>query len=445
MNPRSLIHRYLLGDTSEDEAKELDRLLADDPELRREFILAATVDTGLREVAFERAVEPRQPQAETKPTNRLRWIAWGSFIVAAVLIVAFRPLLSGNNSIAVLISSEDAAWESALPTTPGSTLAPGLLNLKAGVATVRFDSGAEIVLEAPAQLELVTAMRGKLLAGAAVIDVPERAIGFTIETPDGYAVDYGTQFAVRVDQLKKQSDFEIIEGEIAVHHPPSGDEVRLTGQGQGATVSTDSLVRFDSESPDREEIPSSNIVRIATNGRAASVRHDTSAKKPLNPEVLSVKRTNNGKRDHRCFFSFDLSAVAFDEVDSAMLRLNLVPSTRGFASRLPKINRFGVYGLTNPAKKDWQNDVTWDQAPGPDDGVLLGTFEIRRSQQRGSVGIEGEELLQFLKANHDGPVTLILVRETSQIQGFGPGLTHTFASDTHPEAVGPMLEFTIRD
>ena len=51
--------------------------------------------------------------------------------------------------VADLVSSEDAAWESSLPTTPGSTLTPGVLNLRSGVATIQFASGAQIVLEAP--------------------------------------------------------------------------------------------------------------------------------------------------------------------------------------------------------------------------------------------------------------------------------------------------------
>lgn len=43
------------------------------------------------------------------------------------------------------------------------------------------------------------------------------------------------------------------------------------------------------------------------------------------------------------------------------------------------------------------------------------------------------------------PVTLILVRETTQVEGVGPGLAHLFASDSHPESVGPMLEFSLTE
>ncbi len=449
MEHESLIQKYLLGQVSDEELLQLEQLLRDDPELRQHFVVSSTVDMGLRELAFEQAVESIEPPSRRSRMSPIGFAAAGFAlaVVASILVVAFvLPDSSQPKPIAVLLSAENAAWESSLPTTPGSELTSGLLSLKSGVATIRFRSGAEVVMEAPASLELVTTMRGKLLAGAAVIDVPDSAIGFVIETPDGYAIDYGTRFAVRVDHQEQQSDFEIIEGEIAVHHPRTGDEVRLTGQGKTATISDQSLEVIDSELQDdnRSVEPMGRITRIGTNGRAGSALR-RNKRKFITPDVLSVKRTDNGKWDYRSFFAFDLSATNLDLAKSARLRLNLVPSTRGLVSRLPTVNRFGVYGLTNTAKANWNTDCLWEESPGPEDGVLLGTFEIPRSQKRGSFGIQNDKLLDFLKANRDGSITLILVRETTQIEGTGPSLTHMFASDSHPEAVGPMLEFTLAE
>lgn len=450
MNPTSLIQRYLVGDVSEDEVRELDRLLADDPDLRREFVLGAATDAGLREVALERAAEPVQTQPQAKPARWYRGVVWLSVAASFVVVLTFGPSFFRQNTIATLASSENAAWESSLPTIPGSKLAPGSLKLKSGVATIRFDSGAEVVLEATAELQLMTPMKGKLVTGAAVIDVPDLAIGFVIETPDGYAIDYGTRFAVRVDQQERQSNFEVIEGEIAVHHPQTGENVRLTGQGKSATVSNRSLVVTDVERQEDAELPenaisrSANVIRIGTNGRTGSVIRNNKMKR-LHRDVLSVKTTELANWDQRSFFAFDLAGVDLRQVEAVLLRLNLVPSIRGFASRLPKINRFGVYGLTNPAKADWKIESRWEEAPAPEDGVLLGTFEVPRSRQRGSFSIQNAELLSFLKEHQNGSVTLILVRETTQIEGVGPGPAHMFASDSHPESVGPMLELSLAE
>lgn len=443
MEPDALIHRYLLGEATKAEVNELDRLLAADPGLRRALILEARTDAGLREIALERMAEPSASEKKTV-SPIFRPMAWIAIAAAVVLTAALTwTQVSQPNSVATLVSNENAAWESALPTMPGSELNPGLLKLKSGVATIRFHSGAELILEAPAELELIDRLRAKLLSGAAVIEAPESAKGFIIETPNGYAVDYGTQFAVRVNTKEQTSDFELIEGEIAVHHPQSGDEVRLVDQGRTASVSERAMVVTDVNAEESPVEDPTNILRLRTNGRLGSVRRNPLIK--TRPEILVARRSNSGRHNAHSFFAFDLSSVDWSQAESAQLRLNLVPSAAGFAARLPRINRFAVYGLTNAAKANWKSNGAWDDAPQPDDGVLLGYFEIPRSQKRGSFSVRSDELLEFLKARQDGVATLILTRETTFIAGAGKGLTHTFASDSHPEATGPALEFSIKN
>lgn len=443
MEPDALIHRYLLGEATEAEVEELDRLLAAVPELRRKLILEARTDAGLREIALERLAEPSSLEGKTiSPIFRpMAWIA----IAAAVVMMAALTWTQASkpNSIATLVSNENAAWESSLPTMPGSELTPGLLKLKSGVATIRFHSGAELILEAPAELELIDRLRCRLVTGAAVVEAPESARGFTIETPDGYAVDYGTQFAVRVNLDERTSDFELIKGEIAVHHSESGEEVRLTDQGKTASVSKQAMLVTDVNAEESPVEDPTNILRLRTNGRLGSVRRNPMIE--TRPEILVARRSNSGRHNAHSFFAFDLSAVDWSQAESAQLRLNLVPSAAGFAARLPRINRFAIYGLTNAAKADWKSNGAWDDAPQPEDGVLLGYFEIPRSQKRGSFSVRSHELLEFLKARQDGEATLILTRETTFVAGTGKGLTHTFASDSHPEATGPTLEFSINE
>lgn len=443
MDAKQLIERYLLGIATRTETDQLDQLLADDPELRREFVKAANLDAGMRELAQQRLAEPDLVEAKR---GRFGWAGLLTLAVAASLLVAVGMFAFSPTPVATLESSENAAWESDLPTKPGAKLTPGILDLKAGVATIRFESGAEVVLEAPAALELIDPMRGRLIAGAATIDVPESAHGFVIETHDGFAVDYGTKFAVKIDDTTKHSDFELIEGEIAVHHGTAGDEVRLTDEGKTATLADTSIVLGHIESEVEEEVvlPTPKIVRIGTDGRTGSAVF-SNKHKFIDPEVLSVKKSNSGKWDHRSFFAFDFSGIDFDRVESVRLRLNQVPSHRGSKARLPKVNRFSIYGLTNVEKDNWQPRCRWNDSPGPEDGVFLAAFEIPRSKLRGSVQLQTDELFEFLKNDADKAVTLILVRDTTNIEGVGPGYMHMFASDSHPESVGPLLEFSMID
>ncbi len=454
MNPKEMIHQYLLGNLDEEGVEKLNRLLANDPELRVDFAQAANVDAALRDTSVERSIEAvsaNVPPAQShQPNGRFRfWLIAACTAVAASMLIAIGLWMRQPQAIATIVSSEDAAWESRLPTSPGAELSPGVLNLRTGIATIEFHSGAELVVEAPAQIELVSDMRAKLNAGAAVMDVPHSAKGFVLETPEGFAIDFGTRFAVNVDQVREASDFELIEGEIEVHHPKSGTSLRLNEVGAAALVSVDSMELIEDRLLDEtQEWPVENgarIIRVATEGRCGSaIRNEKRRGKAILPEYLYAKHTG-GKWEMRSFFQFDLTAVPRDRIDAATLRLNQVLSYRGSASLLPKINRFAVYGLTNSEKDNWTIETTWDESPGPEDGVLLGTFEIPRSQQRGKIEVSTPELRDFVSDHGDKPVTLILVRETNRTPGIGSSMTHMFASDRHPEAVGPLLELTVSE
>ena len=226
MESDQLIHRYLIGEASKDEVETPDRLLATDPVLRRKLIFEAGTDAGLREIAFERV--SKEGAGDSERNSIVVFPRVVSFFTMAAAVTLLGVLtwswFSKPEVVVTLVSSEGASWESSLPTSPGSDLTAGYLNLTSGMATIRFRSGAEVVLETPANLVLETPMRGKLLAGAAVIDVPDEAIGFIMETPDGDAIDHGTLFAVSVDEKESNSAFEVLEGEITVHHPVTGKE-----------------------------------------------------------------------------------------------------------------------------------------------------------------------------------------------------------------------------
>ena len=102
-----------------------------------------------------------------------------------------------------------------------------------------------------------------------------------------------------------------------------------------------------------------------------------------------------------------------------------------------------VFGITNDTALNWRVGSDWESIPAPEDGVLLGTFDIPRSQQRGVFGTETEALLEFLNSHETGTVTFLVTRQTTELQR--RGLVHAFASDSHPEASGPILELAIRN
>lgn len=464
-----LISRWRDGEISDSESDELNELLRQSKEARKLFSREATLHGLLSVAVADEVVESVSDLSAARTlaaTNTLltrksaALAAALSALAAGILVAIGMTWIVSRNAaphgesepiIAKILSREDAAWESALPTAVGSELSAGTLTLKAGVATILFRSGVKVSLEAPAQLELIDPMRGRINHGAAVIDVPDSAIGFVIETPDGYAVDYGTKFAVLVDAEKEKSDFELIEGEISVHHPGSGEELRLSKKRDAATIVDDTLFAGSAkrnESPTRVPSASDRERRVRLQADILSSvlknqnRHRKWHSNILKSNMLSARKAPGGRFDHYSLLAFDLPDFEDAPIESASFRVNLVPGTAGFSLRLPETCHFRIYGIADEKLQQWKSGVVWDEAPSIDDGVLLGRFEIPRSKQRGIFGISGPRLLRFLNENQGKRVTLVLYRETQQLET-GPGDTHLFAGYVHPESVGPIIEMVV--
>jgi hypothetical protein len=387
-----------------------------------------------------------------------RWrspLIWKSSGAAACLIIGLalwglysRPQ---KHAIATLISSEHAAWESSSPTMPGLELHRGLLKLVAGMATIRFESGAQVILEAPAQLILESTMRAKLVAGSVVVHVPESAIGFIIDTPNGYAVDYGTEFAVKFDEKMRQSTFQVVSGEISVAHARTDQAVRLTDD-QLLVATHDALLqpqlaRIETSLVSKER----NALRFSTSHETSVIRHNY-RERFLYPEFLMAKTGRNkvdgfasfdefDDFDRRALFSFDLTAADISAIQSAQVRLNLVPSGIGYATYLPEANTFAIYGVVDEAAEEWSDELRWEDAPRLEQCKLLGTFDVPRGLQTGSFTLGNATLVSFLKSDSNARVTFVLVRLTGEKKS--QGLVHTFASSQHAEASGPSLEIRV--
>ena len=206
-----LIAAYQTGQISDEDLAELESALRDHSEARQLFHQSCRIDSHL-----QRETESLSDQDEHNakraltfpaPTRRRFSLLDAGLSAAVVALLAIMAgfWLSAPRVVATIKATENASWESTLPTAPGSELIPGEMTLTSGLATIQFRSGAEMTLEAPAQLSLETAMRARLHSGAAVMEVPESATGFILETPDGKVIDHGTSFAVNVDEARQRS------------------------------------------------------------------------------------------------------------------------------------------------------------------------------------------------------------------------------------------------
>lgn len=436
-----LINRYLNEDLNEDELHEFDQLLRKDPKLRRNFYDQTNVISALEE-EFEKT-ESSGKVIEIQPP-KLRFIPYGLAVAASLIlsigIFAVYSKTKTPNYVATLKENENAAWESSLPTTAGSKLIPGTMNLKAGVATILFDSGAEITMEAPCKIDIQDPMRAKLYQGNVIVKAPESAKGFILETPDGYAVDHGTSFGVFANGPGKETTFNVLEGTISVHSEQGeslylnqNESTKLTQGGIGTKVINQSTEIITKKKEGKS-------IRIPSDGKNLTIIRNNQFEF-LDPDHLMVKLDTGGKPyERRSLINFMTSETDWPEIKDAGLRINLVPSRWGHRVYLPITNRFKVLAVAGFTGIEWNQTLNWEEAPKIEDCTEVGTFEIPRSQDSGSILLKTPELLKFLKYNQSHEYTFIIIRETSETKG--SGLVHTFASDSHPQSSGPSLELS---
>jgi hypothetical protein len=101
------------------------------------------------------------------------------------------------NSAARLTATEECQWASdSAVTKPGTALMPGqLVHLLDGLAEITFGSGARVILQGPARLEIESAKTAVLHSGKLVADVPDDLRGFKIHTPSADVISVPVESA----------------------------------------------------------------------------------------------------------------------------------------------------------------------------------------------------------------------------------------------------------
>lgn len=115
--------------------------------------------------------------------------------------------------VATLTHVADCIWESpAAPRRPGSRLMPGELRLAKGIARIHFDSGPDLVVQAPAALRIQSSTTALVHSGRVVFRADETASPFDLQTPSSNLLDIGTEYAV--DISAESEEIHVFEGEV---------------------------------------------------------------------------------------------------------------------------------------------------------------------------------------------------------------------------------------
>ncbi len=474
-----LVERSLSGDLDEAARTEMNETLRSSPEARTLYAQAMHQHAALKldgRLTRELAEPVTSMSGEVGATGRavksrpLLRVAAAAAVLAAVGVSAWmlprggsvkEMAQTGPKTIATVIKARGCKWAgSTLPTAEGSRVTAGTLELAEGIATVKFDSGAEVVMEAPATLELVDAMACRLVKGTLVADVPPSAIGFVVDTPDAKVVDYGTRFGVSAGEDGKYL-VQVLEGLVEVN-PKSANEPKMLKAGE----KVDTGVRASQVRPPQpgQEPPrwqpqtildaggGWRVISTAYGrGKDSYIQSSEKSQRTFGDDpYFRVKHSTLAPDlNRRGYIGFDLEKFAGQTIEDAELVLSIEPSDLGFATLVPD-SSFAVYGVTDESSDDWdEHGISWKGAPAHDptqkdrhlpdlkNAVLLGRFHIDQGVSRGTRTLRGQALVDFLRQDTNGIVTFIICRVTDETTR--DGLVHAFATKENGSNMPPLL------
>jgi ferric-dicitrate binding protein FerR (iron transport regulator) len=245
-----LISAHFDGELAAEERAELETMLLSSSMARQDFLDHADFHGMLREQAMQAGcadwlVEPAAPRPPIARFPIRRWIAAG---LAACLALGWwllpRPAApadaslesshANNDEVALLGMALDVEWNGRSFTT-GEALPKGLLDIRKGTLRLDFYSGARVVLEGPARLELLSADLARLDEGKLTAKVPPPAQGFTILNGEIRVVDRGTQFGMSVAG-KDNCTVHVFDGEVELQGDLPEATARMLFEGDAVAI-----------------------------------------------------------------------------------------------------------------------------------------------------------------------------------------------------------------
>jgi ferric-dicitrate binding protein FerR (iron transport regulator) len=244
-DPKALIHGYLDGQLSDEQVRELNDWIKEDPRHARLFASCALLHDRLHDQYRSRAVLEGSGLGRARPrlSDDRRW-RWG--LAAAMLIglglsfLGWRAARRGHGGeVASLVEARDVVWgDRQSPIAVGTRLGPRDIRCASGTFKLVFDAGVVVALEGPADLRILSGKRILALRGRITAHVDGRARGFAIETPNTLVVDQGTEFGVEID-ASGQTDVVVFQGLVDLAHSEPADHpapIKRLARGEGMRV-----------------------------------------------------------------------------------------------------------------------------------------------------------------------------------------------------------------
>ena len=153
------------------------------------------------------------PIPENTPTKKTTW-------------GGVESTLTGH---AVLRKTIDVIWPNdEQRVIDGSLLPPGIFAFSSGVAVIDFFCGATLVVEGPAQLDVISDWVVSVKNGRVEATVPPAAQGFIVKAAGTDIIDLGTRFALDMSEGKAQ--VAVLDGEVLLRGNQFDDDLLQAGE-----------------------------------------------------------------------------------------------------------------------------------------------------------------------------------------------------------------------
>lgn len=242
-----LIAAYLDQELAAEEKRELEEMLLASSKAREIFLDRAEWHGLLREQALQSqaallmGAEAAAPKLI--PFRRKAWL--GAAMAACIALgwwllprdttenpaIAGHKVASASERVALLAQAIDVTWEEGGGNfSAGSALPKGWLKISSGTLRLDFYSGARVILEGPASIELLSPDLARLEKGKLTARVPPPAEGFTVISSDLRVVDRGTEFGMNVSGAN-DCEVHVFDGEVELQGelPASAEKALLQG------------------------------------------------------------------------------------------------------------------------------------------------------------------------------------------------------------------------
>ncbi len=245
------------GSISSQRHGELEQWLANDEAARRHYVRAMSLSASLHEYAGEFESEEGDESivsfSNRGEKRRWPWRARLSFAAALVASLFLGGILvrqwanpeanemgiGQDDGVAVITRASGLGWiEGAVCYRLGDRIPVGNLQLASGTIQIEFYSGATVILEGPASLDIKSENEAFCHFGKVRGSVPPQAVGFTIRTPEYELVDLGTEFGIAVSE-DGTSEVHVFDGKVELRGVgreanvtrglSEGEAMRLTG------------------------------------------------------------------------------------------------------------------------------------------------------------------------------------------------------------------------